>query len=105
MAEKRPKLPLILTANELQDGDVVYFDGAGWSPRIEDALVAGDDAAAILLEQRLASDIAIVEPFLATVALDDAGRPAPTHYREAIRISGPTFHREHATKPAEAGAA
>jgi hypothetical protein len=36
----------IVTANRLSDGLVVYLNGAGWSERIEDARVAGDDAAA-----------------------------------------------------------
>lgn len=104
MAEKRPKLPLILTANELLDGNVVYFDGHGWSAALADALVAGDDAAAERLERQLA-DLRVVEPFLATVALDAEGRPSVTHYRDRIRISGPTFDRAHGGPPAAAGAA
>ena len=105
MAEKRPKLPLLLTANELLDGNVVYFDGDDWSPRIEDALVATDDDTATRLEQVLANDIRIVEPFLATVALDGKGRPVVTHYRERIRITGPTFERVHAESAAVAAGA
>jgi hypothetical protein len=104
MAEKRPKLPLILTANELLDGNVVYFDGEGWSAELGDALVASDDAAAERLERQLATDNGIVEPFLATVTLDADGQPAVTHYRERIRISGPTFERTHGPSAA-AGAA
>lgn len=104
MAGKRPPLPLVLTANELLDGNVVYFDGAGWTPRIEQALVARDEDAAQLLDDRLATDIGVVEPFLATVALDADGRPSATHYRERIRVTGPTFHREFGP-PARTGAA
>lgn len=101
---KRPPLPIVLTANALLEGNVVYFDGASWSSRIEDALVARDDAAAATLERRLATDPGIVEPFLATISIGADGRPSPVHYRDRIRVSGPTFHREH-SRSAQAGAA
>lgn len=103
MAEaKRPPLPIVLTANALLDGNVVYFDGAGWIDALHDAMVARDDEGARVLEARLA-DIAVVEPFLATVALDAEGRPQPAHYREKIRLTGPTFDRVHGPRVAGAG--
>lgn len=90
---KRPPLPLILSANALLCGHVVYRVQDGWSPRLEDALVARDEAAAGELEAAL--DAAErrgdpIGPALVAVALDGTGRIVPTHVRERIRAMGPT---------------
>ena len=86
MAGKRPPLPLILTANALFDGDVVYFTRAGWSADRVQAVVATDEAGAEALEASLEQAIAageVVDPYLI-----DAGQ---AHYREQIRLAGPTI--------------
>jgi len=86
MAGKRPPLPLILTANDLFGGDVVYFARSGWSPNRADAFVATDEAGAEALEASLEEAIAggaVVDPYLI-----DAGQ---AHYRERIRRDGPTI--------------
>ena len=82
----------IVTANRLNDGLVVYLNGAGWSERIEDARIAGDDAAAdgLLAEaEGQGQEIRVIEPYLIEVALEGAA-PRPVSYREAIRAQGPT---------------
>jgi hypothetical protein len=79
-------LPLILTANHLFAGDVVYFTRAGWSPSRADAFVAVDEAGAEALEDALDEAVAagaVVDPYLI-----DAGQG---HYREQIRLNGPTI--------------
>ena len=86
MAGKRPPLPLILTANALFGGDVVYFTQAGWSPDRAEALVAADEAGAEALEAAL--DEAVAEGAVVDPYLIDAGQ---AHYRERIRLSGPTI--------------
>lgn len=86
MAGKRPPLPLILTANELFGGDVVYFTRNGWSPDRAQAFVATDEAGAEALEASLEEAVAggaVIDPYLI-----DAGQG---HYRERIRLSGPTI--------------
>jgi len=86
MAGKRPPLPLILTANELLDGGVVYFTRAGWSPDRAEAFVATDEPGAEALEAALEESIeqgAVVEPYLIEAGQD--------HYREQIRLGGPTM--------------
>ena len=86
MAGKRPPLPLILTANELFGGDVVYLTRDGWSPDRAAAVVAGDEAGAEALEASLEEAVAageVVDPYLI-----DAGQ---AHYREQIRLGGPTI--------------
>jgi len=86
MAGKRPPLPLVLTANALFAGDVVYFTRAGWSPERAAAFTAVDEAGAEALEAALEDAIAqgdVVDPYLI-----DAGQ---SHYRERIRLNGPTI--------------
>ena len=85
MGAKRPALPLILTANDLFGGDVVYFTRDGWSSDRALAFVAVDEAGAEALEASLEdaiADGAVVDPYLI-----DAGQ---AHYRERIRRNGPT---------------
>jgi hypothetical protein len=86
MAGKRPPLPLILTANELFGGDVVYFTRNGWSAQRAEAFVATDEAGAEALEAAL--DEAIAQGAVIDAYLIDAGQ---AHYRERIRRNGPTI--------------
>jgi hypothetical protein len=86
MAGKRPPLPLILTANDLIVGDVVYFARKGWSRDRGQAFVATDEAGAEALEAALdeaIEDGAVVEPYLIEAGQD--------HVRERIRLGGPTI--------------
>lgn len=89
MAVKRPPLPLLLTAQDLVAGGVVYWTGRDWSPRIEDGLLARDDAAAATLEtvrDDRAQLAQVVDLFLFTVR-----DGAPAHFRERARLIGPSF--------------
>ena len=86
MAGKRPPLPLILTANALLDGDVVYFTRKGWSRQRGEAFVATDEAGGEALDASLEEAIQdgeVVEPYLIEAGQD--------HYRERIRLGGPTM--------------
>jgi hypothetical protein len=93
-AGKRPPLPVILSANALVGGEVVYWAGPGWSAHLGNALVARDEAGALALEAvrdapATAADAVGAE--LVAVALDRGGRVIPSHYRERIRALGPTI--------------
>ena len=82
----------IVTANRLDDGLVVYLNGAGWSERIDDARIAGDDAAADRLLARAEGPgqaVRVVDPYLIEVTREGAV-PRPVRLREAIRARGPT---------------
>ncbi len=82
----------IVTANRLDDGLVVYLNGSGWSERIDDARVAGDDAAAERLLARAEEPgqaVRVVDPYLIEVTREGAV-PRPVSHREAIRAQGPT---------------
>lgn len=91
-SSKMPKLPLILTGNDLLEGHVVYFGEHGWGPRLGDATVARTESGAERLDRvGRASEQRIVEPYLVHVELDGRGHPLPAHYREGIRNDGPTI--------------
>jgi hypothetical protein len=86
----------IVTANRLDDGLVVYLNGAsggaGWSGRIGDARVARaeEDAAALLAEaEGPGQAVRVVDPYLIEVTRAGAV-PRPVSHREAIRARGPT---------------
>ena len=82
----------IVTTNRLDDGLVVYLNGAGWSECIDDARIAGDDAAADRLLARAEGPgqaVRVVDPYLIEVTREGAV-PRPVRLREAIRARGPT---------------
>lgn len=85
--------PVIVTANRLADGAVVYRTGCGkWSRSLERAEVATDaTTAAELLAAAAAEDTAAVGAYVAPVRLDDEGRRKPGNLRECIRATGPTI--------------
>ncbi len=89
--------PQMATGNDLLEGDVVYFTSeGGWSRRIEDAAMAVNvDAAADLLARAAAFPNKVVGVYLVEAALDDRGRAAPSHFREAFRTRGPSNYPEH----------
>lgn len=96
MTEKRPPLPLLLTAQDLRSGVVVYWDGRGWSDRIEDGLVARDEngAAGLDAARTRASPSEVIDTFLFTA---NDGRPA--HFRERARVIGPSFRDDFGRTP------
>ena len=86
----------IVTANRLDDGLVVYLNGAGWSGRIDDARVAqaDEDAAALLAEAKGPGQaVRVVDPYLIEVTREGAV-PRPVSHREAIRARGPTVRTD-----------
>jgi uncharacterized protein DUF2849 len=84
--------PVVVTANRLGDGAVVYFTAARtWSTRIEDAVVVTTASAATeLLQAAAADDVGAVGPYVAPVNVAN-GVVAPGNLRERIRLQGPTF--------------
>lgn len=101
VAEKRPPLPVMLTAQRLRDGGVVYWDGAGWTHGIGDGLVAHDDAAATALEAERDAALAtgeLLDVFLFRV-VEENGAPVPAHFREASRVIGPSFRDDFGRNP------
>jgi Protein of unknown function (DUF2849) len=89
---KRPPLPVILVANDLVEGHVVFRTGHGWSPDHRDALIAGNDQAAEALDAEGRAEMAankVVDAYLVDVLLGEDG-PTPRHFRERLKILGPS---------------
>jgi hypothetical protein len=85
--------PVVVTANRLGDGAVIYrTDGGQWSTRLDQAIVVTTAAAASsLLAGATADDINAVGPYVAPVRQDADGALQPGNLREAIRHTGPTI--------------
>lgn len=85
--------PVVVTANRVGDGAVVYrrADG-GWSTDLSAAAVTTSAAAAQdMIKDAAADGLRAVDPYVAPVALSTDGRIRPANLREAIRLRGPTI--------------
>jgi Protein of unknown function (DUF2849) len=85
--------PVVVTANRVGDGAVVYrrADG-GWTTDLDGAAVATDAARAReLITAATADDLRAVGPYIAPVKLTADGDVRPGNLRELIRLSGPTI--------------
>jgi hypothetical protein len=89
-------MPQILTANRLNDGEVVYLapDGA-WVERIVGARVLANKTegeAALATGVEAERNLLIVHAYLFDVTPADATKPVKM--REIIRAAGPTVRRD-----------
>jgi hypothetical protein len=93
-----------LTANRLDDGEVVFLSGGRWVEQFGEADLFDGDDAALAAEAHAKTQITLlVEPYLIEVAPVEGG-VAPISYRERLRALGPTNHHDHG-KQAEGGEA
>jgi uncharacterized protein DUF2849 len=85
--------PVVVTANRLGDGAVIYRTRDGdWTTRLEQAAVVSTTPAATeLLTAAVADDIGAVGAYVAPVRLDKDGTVQPGNLRETIRHRGPTI--------------
>ncbi|HYS47183.1 MAG TPA: DUF2849 domain-containing protein [Xanthobacteraceae bacterium] len=84
--------PVVVTANRLGDGAVVYRTvDQQWTADLDDAaVVRTSEAASALLAGAAADFTNAVDAYVAPVDLA-GGRPQPANLRERIRRAGPTF--------------
>jgi hypothetical protein len=84
--------PVVITANRLGDGAVIYRTVDGhWTTRLhEAAVVTTAPAATELLAAAVADDIGAVGAYVAPVRFKD-GDVEPGNLRETIRHMGPTI--------------
>ena len=85
--------PVVVTANRVGDGAVVYrrADG-GWTTQLAGAAVTTSATTAReLIKEAAADDLRAVGPYIAPVKLTAAGEPLPGNLREAIWFGGPTI--------------
>ena len=87
------KGPVLVTANRVGDGAVIYRTGdGGWTTQFERAAVVTTAPAAIeLLDAAVADDLGAVGAYVAPVRLEDGGKLRPGNLRERIRLAGPTI--------------
>jgi hypothetical protein len=93
--------PVVITANRLGDGAVVYRDADGrWTTRLAEAAVATSaPQAGALLAAANGDDRVAVGAYVAPVRVDASGGIEPGNLREGIRAGGPTFALEEAPGP------
>ncbi|MFS4580198.1 DUF2849 domain-containing protein [Phaeobacter sp. C3_T13_0] len=98
----RPFTPKIITANDLLEGDVIYFtDTNGWSRQLQEAELIEDEAEAQLRMLDAEKDaLSVVGIYLADAKPGDHG-PEPTHFREEFRRTGPSNY-DHGKQEASA---
>ena len=101
----RIKAPVVITANDLFSGEVVYLDASlRWSAELNTAKVFSNTDEA---ETELASTFSeanVIGAYLAEVIVDASIEPR--HYREGFRQKGPSnyFHGKQVTQDTEVAA-
>ena len=84
-----------LTANRLDDGEVIFWNAGAWRERFGDAQLFDDDGTADAAEAVAKTQLTLlVDPYLIDVAQVDGG-VAPISYRERLRALGPTNKLDH----------
>jgi hypothetical protein len=85
--------PVVITANRLGDGAVIYRTSDGqWTTRLDRAAVAtAAPAAAELLTAARADGLVAVEAYVAPIERRPDGSVGPANLRESIRLHGPTI--------------
>ncbi len=85
--------PVVVTANRVGDGAVVYRRADGlWTTDLAEALVANDAATAgALITAATADDLRAVGPYIAPVRVARDGALEPGNLREIIRRLGPSI--------------
>jgi hypothetical protein len=85
--------PVVVTANRVGDGAVIYRNaGGGWTTELHEAVVTSDAAQArSLVDAATADGLRAVDPYIAPVKLSRAGEVRPGNLRERIRLGGPTI--------------
>ena len=81
----------LLTGNDLLRGDVLWWNGSGWSLTIDSAVAVDADGEAILAREAAherVSDLALID------ADQIEGRWRPVKVRERIRAYGPTVRAD-----------
>lgn len=92
----------LLTGNDLVSGDVIWWTGAGWSRRVEQAVDVGHGGEAIAAAEEGARRVN--GPYVID-ATDTPEGPRPAHIKDRIRALGPTVRPDLTLKPDDATAA
>ncbi len=86
----------LLTGNELLRGDVLWWNGEGWSLTIDQAVAVDADGEALLVREaqhERVSDLALIDADRISDGTANA-RWRPVKVRERIRAYGPTVRAD-----------
>jgi hypothetical protein len=85
--------PVVVTANRVGDGAVVYRGADGdWTTALDAAaVVTNAGSASELMSAAVADDLHAVGSYVAPVKLSPDGQVRPGNLRELIRLGGPTI--------------
>jgi Protein of unknown function (DUF2849) len=85
--------PVVVTANRVGDGAVIYRGPDGhWTTALDEAVVTSDPREARSLVDAAAADgLRAVDAYIAPVKLSRDGEVLPGNLRERIRRGGPTI--------------
>jgi hypothetical protein len=86
----------VLTANQLRDGEVVYWRGGAWVGDLAEAELFADEGTAkraLDSAARFVTGRIVVNPYLFAVRAEADGLH-PIEERERIRAAGPTIRRD-----------
>jgi predicted NAD/FAD-binding protein len=85
--------PVVVTANRVGDGAVIYRGPDGhWTTRLGEAVVTTDPTQARhLVDAATADSLRVVDAYIAPVKLTRNGDVLPGNLRERIRSRGPTI--------------
>lgn len=88
----------LVTGNDLASGEVIWWTGTGWSPRIEDAVDAADIAEVIAQTEEAARRVNV--PYVIE-ASRVGGVPRPAHIKDRVRAFGPSVRPDLSLKPGD----
>lgn len=88
----------IATGNDLKTGDVVWWDGQGWSRLVADAVDVGEHGTGLIAGEEAARRVNV--PYLIEASATADG-PRPAHIKDRIRAFGPTVRADLAVAPAD----
>jgi hypothetical protein len=92
----------ILTGNDLGSGDVVCWDGSGWSRDVNDAVDVDTEGDTIIAAEEATRR---VNAGYAVVAARGPDGVRPAHIKDRIRAFGPTVRLGLTVKPGDIDAA
>lgn len=91
----------ILTGNDLESGDVLWWGGDGWSRHVQDAVDVGDAGDTLAATEEAARRVNA--PYVIDADASPEG-PRPGHIKDRVRATGPTVRPDLAVKPADPAA-
>ena len=97
MAHPPATRPQVLTANDLKQGDVLYWKASSWVPAFDQADIFADPKladAALAEAQAFVAGNKVVAPYLFEVTHQPDGKIRPVKEREIIRSLGPSAQPE-----------